>query len=252
MNTDLARVEYKFQLTARQFLAVLPEIEDRLGADRVVNAVGYPIVSEYWDNPGRDLYWERVRGLRERRKFRIRIYGSSDGAIPAAAFLEVKHKSLGRGVKRRLPWNVEMLGDLQGHLEDRLSDGLDECGRKERNIRKEILLLVGRRGLQPSCQIRYDRMAYEGGGEGEEIRITFDTDVRCRMQTRVLVPDCRDFPLEVIPPGSHLMEVKAHAAMPYWMRNLIGRHHLAPRGFSKYGTAMERHDPVLRGRPRAA
>lgn len=252
MNTDIARIEYKFHLTPEQFLAVLPEIEGRLGADRVANVVRYPIVSEYWDSPNRDIYWERMRGLKERRKFRIRIYGTSDGAIPPAAFLEVKHKSLGRGVKRRLPWNVATLGDVQGHLVEQLSAGLDACDRKEQNIRNEILLLVERRELEPACQIRYDRMAYEGGGTEEEFRVTFDTGIRCRTKARVLVPDCRDFPLEVTPTGVHVMEVKAHGAMPYWMRNLIGRHHLVPRGFSKYGTAMELHDPVLRGKPRAA
>ncbi|MFM7181877.1 MAG: polyphosphate polymerase domain-containing protein [Verrucomicrobiales bacterium] len=252
MNTDIARIEYKFHLTQEEFLAVLPEIEGRLGPDRVANVVRYPIVSEYWDSPNRDIYWERMRGLKERRKFRIRIYGTADGAIPPAAFLEVKHKSLGRGVKRRLPWNVATLGHVQEGMVEQLSAGMADCERKEQNIRNEILLLVERRKLEPACQIRYDRMAYEGGGAEEEFRITFDTDIRCRMKARVLVPDCHDFPLEVSSPGVHVMEVKAHRVMPYWMRNLIGRHHLLPRGFSKYGTAMELHDPVLRGKTRAA
>ena len=246
MNIDIARIEYKFHLTPEVFSTILPEIESRLGADKVVKSVHYPIVSEYWDSPYRDIYWERLRGMSERRKFRIRIYGTEDGSIPPAAFLEVKHKSDGRGVKRRLSWNVDGLKDVQANLIAQLTHDIDSVPPLDRRIRQEILTLVERRELAPSCQLRYERMAYEGGNPEEEFRVTFDSAICCRVEPKVLRPDCRDFPLRVIPDGVRVMEVKAHRTMPYWMRDLIGRNHLVPRGFSKYGTAMEMYDPGLR------
>ncbi len=67
----------------------------------------YPVVSLYYDNGERDCYWEKARGLPSRRKLRVRVYGSKDGAVPATAFIEVKHKCDGRGVKRRVKLPLE-------------------------------------------------------------------------------------------------------------------------------------------------
>ena len=249
MNTTVSRIEFKFHLSQELFEKIEPVIASHLGVDQTAPRADYPIVSEYWDSPQRDIYWERVRGLSERRKFRIRIYGTCDGAIPPAAFLEIKHKSAGEGVKRRLAWDVGTLGDIQKNLLERLSEGVDDLPYEERFTRHEIIQLVKSRKLMPSCQIRYNRMAYEGGSDGEELRITFDSGIRCRTENRTLAPDCQDFPLAVAPDGLHIMEIKAHRTLPYWVREMIGDNHLLPRGFSKYGTAMALYDPFLQHLP---
>ena len=55
-----------------------------------------------YDSPERACYWEKVESVQNRRKMRVRVYGSLDGKLPPTVFVEIKHKCDGRGVKRRL------------------------------------------------------------------------------------------------------------------------------------------------------
>jgi hypothetical protein len=90
-------------------------------------------------------------------------------------------------------------------------------------------------------QIRYHRFAYDSGPEGT-IRITFDTEPRCRFRRVPLTPDDPDFELPLLEPGESIMEVKTIGPVPYWFRNLIGEFNLVPRGFSKYTAALELYE----------
>ena len=69
------------------------EIGKRMAVDQAPGSAGkYPIVSQYYDSPDRDCYWDKARRLKSRRKIRVRMYGSEDAQIPPAAFIEIKHK----------------------------------------------------------------------------------------------------------------------------------------------------------------
>ena len=99
-----SRTEYKFVISADQRDQLGAEIGTRLEVDQAPGNEGrYPIVSQYYDSPERECYWEKIRRLKSRRKIRVRMYGSDRAKIPAAAFVEVKHKLDGVGGKRRLP-----------------------------------------------------------------------------------------------------------------------------------------------------
>jgi hypothetical protein len=97
------RFEYKFLLTLDQRAALLARLDGELRPDTQGGSEGhYPIVSLYYDSPDRRCYWDNWRGVPSRRKLRVRVYGSEDGAIRPTSFIEVKHKADGRGVKRRV------------------------------------------------------------------------------------------------------------------------------------------------------
>lgn len=240
MDASITRIEFKFLLTQEAYEDILPEIESRLPGDRNALRGEYPIVTEYFDNPWRDCYWERLRSLGNRRKLRVRIYGSADGQIPPKAFAEVKHKSYGRGIKRRFDLPVAAVVAPGFSLPEVLRREAPRRSREDQVLAEEMIGLMEEREMWPVCQMRYCRHAFEGTRE-DDVRVTFDRGIRCRMDLQPLCPDCQDFEYDLLPEGTFLMEVKMNTVAPYWMRDLIGRHRLVRRKFSKYCTALERY-----------
>lgn len=237
MDASQNRVEFKFVLPPGLGEVVRKRVGELLVADRGAEN-GYPVLSEYFDTRERTSYWQKQFGVPNRRRVRSRVYGRSDGEIPASAFIEVKHKLDGVTVKRRVPVGLDDLVLL--------SDGViptrrDTATPADDRILAEIADLVTEGGSRPVVQIRYHRFAYDSGPEGT-IRITFDNDPRCRFRRVPLTPDDPDFELPLLEPGSSIMEVKTIGPVPYWFRNIIGEYNLVPRGFSKYTAALDLYE----------
>ena len=237
MDASQNRREFKFVLPPHLGEVIRQRVGEVMEADRGAED-GYPVLSEYYDTSERTSYWQKQFGVPNRRRVRSRVYGRRDGAIPASAFIEVKHKLDGVTVKRRVPVNLDELEQLtEGVIPVRhqFTSPADE------RVLAEIADLVNEHGSRPVVQIRYHRFAYDSGPEGT-IRITFDSDPRCRFRRVPLTPDDPDFELPLLEPGSSIMEVKTIGPVPYWFRNLIGEFNLVPRGFSKYTAALELYE----------
>ena len=67
------------------------------------------------------------------------------------------------------------------------------------------------------------------------LRITFDTNVRCRLDSTALT-DPPDGTL-LLPDDTVIMEIKTDGAMPLWLTNRLDCCGIMPHSFSKYGTA---------------
>lgn len=220
-------------------------MRQRLEVDRGPGSEGnYPIVSQYYDSTERDCYWEKIRRLGSRRKIRVRMYGSEKAGIPPAAFVEVKHKLNGEGGKRRLQLPVELAKRFVAGEKEVLREMLPTAGRSARIIINEIFDLVERSGHEPAIQIRYDRCAYTTSDLN--FRITFDSDLVCRSGVHELLPDDSRFSDEILERDKVMMEVKSIGSVPYWFREWAASTKLCRQSFSKYCTALERHDPTLR------
>jgi hypothetical protein len=235
MNADQNRREFKFVLKPGLLDEVRAAVGEHLVADR--GAIeGYPVISEYFDTPERNSYWQKVFGVPNRRRVRGRVYGRADGSIPPSAFVEVKHKLDGTTVKRRLTMDMSKLNEFSG---GKIPGSVIKQG--EDRVLAEVDDLVRVAGTEPVVQIRYLRYAYDSGPEGL-IRVTFDTGLSCRFRLVPLVPDDPDFELPLLEPGASIMEVKTIGAVPSWFRKIIGRFGLVPRGFSKYAAALELYE----------
>ncbi|NBV49512.1 MAG: VTC domain-containing protein, partial [Verrucomicrobia bacterium] len=85
-----ARFEHKILIDDARRAELLARFADRFRPDTAGSADGrYPVVSLYCDTPDRRCHWEAWRGVPSRRKLRVRIYGTRDGSIPSATFVEV-------------------------------------------------------------------------------------------------------------------------------------------------------------------
>ncbi|MEI7775096.1 MAG: polyphosphate polymerase domain-containing protein [Verrucomicrobiota bacterium] len=235
----------KFVISAAQREALMEKVGPHLRADANADETAYyPIISLYYDTPERDCYWDKARSLSNRRKFRVRVYGSLDGKLPPTVFIEIKHKADDRGVKRRarLPLEEAM----------RVGEGkwpnveLDYASK--RVVAEVIEDLVLRRGFAPTMLMRYDRRAYASVDPESDLRITYDTDILYRLDNLIPVPDDRRFDPNnrLHPEGTSVLELKISGCVPYWLTKMIGETGCLLVSHSKYSIALERSDPVLR------
>lgn len=242
----------KFVITQAQRDSLMPHLLPRLRADENAGeGAFYPIVSLYYDNEDRDCYWEKIRGFGNRRKLRVRVYGSLDGALPPTCFVEVKHKLDGRGVKRRVRVPLELaLAAADGKQID------CPLSFQDRRTIEEVHNLVHLRHFRPCCCMRYDRQAFADKDPESDLRITFDTGIAYRMDNLMPIPDDRRFTNYILPEGYSVMEVKVTGAVPYWLTRMVAQHGCILQSHSKYCNVLEDGDPVLHrqigGRPTKA
>ena len=233
-----ARFELKYVLPLAERDALLARFGARFAPDTVGGPEGrYPVVSLYCDTPDRKCYWEAWRGVPARRKLRLRLYGTRDGAIPAATFLEIKHRDDGDGAKRRVRLDLPA-----GMLA--VTEGVVPAGpAADARILDEARRLVADDGFRPACVIRYDRQAYRfvDAAGTEQLRITFDQDIRCRFENLRPTPEDTQCDRDVLDAGSCLMEVKGATAAPYDFASYLSSRGIFPRSFSKYSESVRRY-----------
>ncbi len=220
------------------------DLSDRLVVDSLASEDGcYPIVTEYFETPDRECYWEKNRRLASRRKIRVRIYGNDGGKIPPTGFIEIKHKHFGVGAKRRLFLPVEEAIEFAKGNYNVLHETKRDWSRSQRMIITELFDLVERRKFEPAIQLRYDRKALMT--PDGQLRITFDTKLMCRSELLELEPDDQRFEHYIIPENQSILEVKSIGPVPFWFREYGGEKSLVRRSFSKFCTALTVCDPVL-------
>ncbi len=241
MEASQNRREFKFVLEPGLETSLRERVANHLAVDVHAND-GYPVLSEYFDSPERTTYWQKQLGVPNRRRVRGRLYGRENGSIPASAFIEIKHKLDDTTVKRRVTCELD---DLPMFSSGKIPVRPELGSRIDERVINELQELVEADGNRPVVQIRYHRYAYDSGTDGG-IRITFDLEPRCRFLMKAMRPDCQDFDLPLLEPGSAIMEVKTIGSVPYWFRKIVGEFRLVPRGFSKYAAALERYEFVAR------
>ncbi|WLQ53536.1 VTC domain-containing protein [Streptomyces poriferorum] len=167
------RYELKYLVPVDLAAELRDELGERMDRDLNSPAGGYGVWSLYYDSPELRFYWEKIEGLKFRRKLRIRHYGEPDGVSDASPVcVEIKQRVNRVTQKRRitLPYGTAR----------QLCDGreLVEHSPKERAFIHEVLDLVVRLNLRPTAITGYQREALVGRGSDTGLRVTFDRRIR--------------------------------------------------------------------------
>ncbi len=236
LNHDIRRFnrfELKYVVPIRQ----AEQFREALGAYLLPDDHGdglgcYDLASLYFDGPALPFYWEKVDGIRWRRKLRLRRY---DAGLPLAdetpVFVEIKQRLNRVTQKRRvcLPYAQAM-----ALCTDRQTP---PHGPEDAPVIQEVLAMVGHYDLRPVSLVCYTRRALVGSEYDLGLRVTFDTALTYRAGAVALADGAGGAAL--FPADWVVVEIKVNERIPYWLTDLVARHGLNLARVSKYCRSIE-------------
>ncbi|TGN81266.1 polyphosphate polymerase domain-containing protein [Streptomyces bauhiniae] len=227
------RFELKYLVPVEQAAEIRDELAERMDRDLYSPVGGYGVWSLYYDTPQLRFYWEKIEGLKFRRKLRVRHYGDLDQVTDdSPVCVEIKQRVNRVTQKRRitLPYGVAR----------QLCDGrqMVDHSPKESAFVQEVLELIVRLNLQPTALTGYQREALVGRAADTGLRVTFDRRIRGRdrdFHFGTATPENRF----TIPPHMSVMEIKVNERTPHWITDLAARRNLNLVRISKYVQSVE-------------
>ena len=192
----------------------------------------YVLSSLYYDTADQRFYWEKVEGIKFRRKLRIRHYeGQAALTAESQVFVEIKQR-LDRVIQKRrvlLPYR-----DALGLCNHRI---IPHHAPRDRAAIKEIHAMVWQYNLRPACITSYMRQAFVGSDYDIGLRVTFDTNIRYRAKDLQL--HSKKIGPFMLSPQRVIMEIKVNERVPYWITELVAEHNFALIRISKYCASLE-------------
>ena len=186
----------------------------------------YFIRSVYFDDVSHTAYHEKLFGVKERSKYRLRYYNFDTERI----FLEKKMK------------NGNLTGKDSAYVTFEEAQALLWGGSMDFAAGEPLLeeFIRARRGsMHPVCIVDYDRFAYTY--PVEDVRITLDMDVRTRPYSTELFN--RYLPtMPVMDEGECVLEVKYNGFLPshiLWMLEGVPKQRMAVSKYVKCMSVLE-------------
>lgn len=220
-----ARHEEKYIIDYRQYGLLLQRVRQVLQPDPHSINGAYVITSLYYDDPLDTALHEKLDGLADHSKFRVRTYNCSDKVIR----LERKDKHGVMTHKISAPLTRAQILALDGTNTD--LSLFDEQG-------SALAAQMKTGNFHGTAVVRYKRDAYYH--PGTNLRVTFDTDLE------VLGPDPEALfsdklkGIPIMDKNSVIMEVKYDSAPPAFVRTLVNAT-CKQLSVSKYALAREEY-----------
>ena len=215
------RSEIKHVITAADRAAICANMRAVAQLDPHVGERGfYKIRSLYFDSLTDKALREKLDGVNEREKFRIRYYDDDLSLIK----LEKKVKRGGLGYK--------VTAKLTREEAQKIVDGdLNWMATSGRGLVIELYSKMKSQGLRPHTIVDYERIpfVYAPGN----VRVTVDYNIRTGLNcTDFLNPNCVTIPAGQSP---IILEVKWDAYLPSVIRHAVQVKDRRSGAFSKYG-----------------
>lgn len=218
------RHELKFLIsrqTSEMLKLQLPHVMQR---DSHAGPAGrYTIRSLYFDGPDFEAFYEKVSGVDNRMKFRIRCYDYSDSVFK----LEKKEK---KGSLTRK--TAETLTPEQARALELGNDPPGQTGALTRQLR---LLCTGR-GLRPVVLVDYDRTAFVC--HAGNTRITLDENLRTLPYAHDLHAS-HGAMIPVMEPDQVILEVKFDDFLPGYLSDFLTPVPKIPMAISKFAMCLQ-------------
>lgn len=241
MSTNLShtirrfnRFELKYLLSLQQAEIFKKALRAYLLADEHGNGNGrYALASLYYDSPDFRCYWEKVDGVRLRRKLRIRLYETGAPLKEdTPVFVEIKQRLDRVTQKRRviLPYGEALNLCNRRQYPDQITP-------EDEAVTNEIYAYLWQYNLRPVSIVRYERQAFIGTDYDLGLRVTFDTSLSYQVHRLRLDEEVSTLPM--VSPDRVVMEIKVNERIPYWLTEMIAAHNLRMIRISKYCRSIE-------------
>lgn len=215
------RNELKFFINRHQHMLLRRRLRHLMKADRHVGASGeYHIRSLYFDDIYNTALHEKLGGIRDRAKYRIRIYNLQDSLI----HLEKKIK--------RQDYIAKLKEPLTRPIFDRVIAGDYEVLRVPgKPLLLEMYNQIKHRLLRPKVIVDYVREPYVCANGN--VRLTFDKELRTGLHSTAMFDPCV-CTVPALEDGLIIFEVKFDEYLPDMIRAAIQMEGLTRQSASKY------------------
>ena len=198
-----SRHEEKYLIDYRQYVMLKQRAMQLLMPDEHGDHGSYVISSLYYDDPLDHALDEKLDGLPEHSKFRVRTYDYSDRFIKLERkdkFGILNHKQDTRITREQIPL-----------LEMPHNEGFSREA-------EELVAQMRSAGLRPAVVVRYRRDAFYHAGS--DFRLTFDTELEAALpdEAALFCPDLRGRP--ILDGNTVIMEIKYGDQIPSFARKL--------------------------------
>lgn len=226
------RYEIKYFVDELKVPRLRTELAARMDADSYSPQGGYPVSSLYYDTSDLRFYWEKIEGLKFRRKLRMRLYGPpAECTDDSVVQVEIKQRVNRVTQKRRVAMPY---GLARRWLDERQDVGATGSGRPFIN---EVTTLIGNLDLRPIVTTGYLREAFVGREADLGLRVTIDHKIHGRDRDFHFAAETEN--RFIVPPKLAIVEVKANERVPYWVVDLTARMDLSVIRVSKYCQSVQ-------------
>lgn len=239
----MARLEYKYYIPDSYLDGLRRDILPFLKYDDFALKMPqkeYTVKSLYLDSPQLHTYQEKLMGVKERHKYRIRGYNELNE--DSVVFLEIKRKDMDYITKDRamlLYQNLEKFIAMKDF--SLLSPGKNAAA--YHSGARNFLYYFHLCQLKPVVVVTYDREAYHCRF-GTDLRVTFDKNIRTR-PGRSFSDIFVDEKMEPSLSGCFVLEVKFSRIIPGWLPKVLLKYNVFRDSASKYlmsvDTTLNKH-----------
>ncbi len=216
------RIEEKYIITKEQYEELLKRINNNIEKDQYFEST---ICNIYFDTISNELIIRSIDKPVYKMKIRLRSYGIPKKKDDVFLEMKLKHKDIVG--KRRVKLK---LSEFYNYLNKGTYDTNNQ-------IMRELDYFFKYYHLKPAYYLAYDRKSYRGKEE-EELRITFDSNLRSRKEDLKL--ELGDAGKKYFKEDKYIMEIKTLNAMPLWLVRTLSDLKIYPISFSKIGSIYRR------------
>ncbi len=211
------RHEYKYMISYDEMLKLRSKLNKLLDIDRSYD--GYMVRSLYFDSLEDNDYYDKLDGVMNRKKIRLRIYEAGSDYVK----LELKGKYDYHQLKESLVINKRAAEEIiKGNYKILLSS--------DNEVAKKLYLILSQNTYKPKVIIEYNRIAYITSMGG---RITFDYDIRSSYQTDEFFDENVNY-VKIMDPKNVVLEVKFDRFLEPYISNVLNKFINNRESVSKY------------------
>lgn len=217
------RQELKFVISSQTYNEIQPLLEQHMRLDKH-NTGGkpYTLYNLYLDTLDNQLIRRSLDKPVYKEKLRIRSYHRLDSDQPVFLELKKRYKKITNKRRTKIQFNDALALATTGVVPQRY-DYMNY------QVVDEFETICSNQRYEPKVYITYDRQAYTANMPGEDLRVTFDMNLRAQLFGS-------DEINQLLPSDKLIMEVKTMWSIPLWLTDLLTEKGIQRQSFSKYGT----------------
>jgi hypothetical protein len=235
---SFSRYEFKFLLNKKKADQIEKEIKNFMVIDS--NALKndnkkYFVRSLYFDTPDYANFYEKVDGIKLRKKFRIRSYSDKE-KDDTKLFLEMKGRKNQKTYKLRtqiLPEHLKLFTNQKDLFQ------LLKYYSKENKVVNDFVYESLKKKIEPKVVVDYNRRPYVNKF-GLLFRLTFDTELKTS-SGKDIFDYKKNFSFKECVSGKTILELKFERSIQPWFHRIIQNYNLMRLSVSKFALGMEKN-----------